>query len=179
MQGVHDLEIDRAGQQTEGIILEAPNSNVRWLRGAQALQREAEAAQRELQRKEFKWSEYNTYVDLYKYYLELGLKVNAFFYVVTGAILAFYLNNTGTPYIKISLLLPIAMSVILGPFFIYGAVQWGRVMENIQIIINDLNQSKLDVRQTPHIHLLLWLLLLFGVLFLIVGMSLGILWKLT
>jgi hypothetical protein len=201
MQGVRDHELERTDRRIEEIVLESPNSNVIWLSGAQALQREAEAvqrelqreaeavqrelqkkaeaAQRELQRTEFQWREYQTHVDLYKYYLDLGLKASAFFYVLTGVILGFYLKNTDVPYIKISLLLLIAISVVLGSVFIYGAMLWRKVTRNIKIIIKDLNRSELNIRQTPDIHLLSLLLLLFGFLFLIVGASVGMLWKLT
>ncbi|HEX8146586.1 MAG TPA: hypothetical protein VF591_05360 [Pyrinomonadaceae bacterium] len=190
MQGVRDHELERTGQGIEEIVLESPNSNVIWLTRAQALQREAEAvqrelhkkaeaAQRELQRTEVQWSEYRIHVDLYKYYLDMGLKASVFFYALTGGILGFYLKNTDVPYIKISLLLPIASSVILGSVFIYGAILWRKVTRNIITIIKDLNRSELNIRQTPDIHLLSLVLLLFGFLFLIVGASLSVLWKLT
>ncbi|HVG33032.1 MAG TPA: hypothetical protein VM911_08130 [Pyrinomonadaceae bacterium] len=179
MQGVRDHELEQTGQRTEEIVLESPNSNVIWWSRAQVLQREAEAAQRELQRTEVQWREYETHVDLYKYYLDLGLKTNAFFYVLTGVIVGFYLKNTDVQYIKISLLLPIAISIALGSVFIYGAMLWRKVTRNIKTIIEDLNHSELKIRQTPDIHLLSLLLLLFGFLFLIVGVSLGVLWILT
>ena len=39
------------------------------------------------------WKQYQLHVDLYKHYLELSLKLNAFSYAVTGAILSFYLSR--------------------------------------------------------------------------------------
>jgi hypothetical protein len=40
---------------------------------------------------ELKWRQYALLVDLYKFYLELFLKFNIFFYAVTGAIMSVYL----------------------------------------------------------------------------------------
>lgn len=39
---------------------------------------------------EILWKQYALHVDLYKFYLDLGVKVNAFYYAVTGSILTYY-----------------------------------------------------------------------------------------
>ena len=39
---------------------------------------------------EMLWRQYSLHVDLYKFYLDLAIKINVFYYAVTGAILAYY-----------------------------------------------------------------------------------------
>ncbi len=41
------------------------------------------------------WAEYKLYIDLYKFYLNFGLKANVFFYAVTAAILTTHLTQRG------------------------------------------------------------------------------------
>jgi hypothetical protein len=72
-------------------------------------------------RQEHLWRQYNVHVDLYKYYLDMGLKANTFFYAITGGILSFYLAHAQDSLMKYALVLPIVMSAALGVFFLYGA----------------------------------------------------------
>jgi hypothetical protein len=163
--------------RTEEMIYESPNSNVIWLKSALALQKEVEVSQKNLQRREFQWQEYKNYLDLYKYYLDLGLKAVVFFYLLTGGTLAFYLPNKDVPYIKFSLLVPIFISVILGLVFIYGAMLWRNVTRKVIEIIEELNKNDLNCRPRTDIHLLSVLLILFGFLFLFVGIFIFVLWN--
>lgn len=41
--------------------------------------------------RELLWRQYNLWLDLYKFHLDLVLKANAFFYLITGGILTFIL----------------------------------------------------------------------------------------
>ena len=70
--------------------------------------------------RELLWRQYQLNVDLYKGYLDLIVKINVFYYAITGAILSFYFANQND-LTKLSLLLPLLMSVTLGVFFIVGA----------------------------------------------------------
>src|SRR5579885_2220431 len=67
------------------------------------------------------WKQYSLYVDLYKFYMEITVKINLFYYGITGAILSFYFTHPATPFVKLALGLPILMSVVLAGIFFYGA----------------------------------------------------------
>ena len=68
------------------------------------------------------WKQYALYVDLYKFYLDAVIKMNAFYYGVTGGILAFYFKNSSVRLIKYALLFPILASLALALLYFYGAV---------------------------------------------------------
>ncbi len=55
---------------------------------------------------EILWRQYAQNVDLYKFYLELVTKVTAFYYAVTGAILAYYFQHSTEPLSRFAVLLP-------------------------------------------------------------------------
>ena len=85
----------------------------------------------ELSERELLWRQYNLHVDLYKFYLDIALKVNVFFYVITGGILTFYFANSNERLIRYSLLLPIILSIGFGGVFIYGSILMSVVREDI------------------------------------------------
>jgi hypothetical protein len=79
-----------------------------------------------------KWEEYKLHIDLYKFYMDIALKANLFFYVLAGGILTYCLGKyKEVNLIKYSLLLPMLMSLVFGGIFIYGARTWHRVMERM------------------------------------------------
>lgn len=63
------------------------------------------------------WKRYEHDVSLHRGYLDLVLKLNIFYYAVTGAIISFYFLHSSEPLIKYSLVLPFIMSVALAVFF--------------------------------------------------------------
>lgn len=63
------------------------------------------------------WKRYEHDVNLHRGYLDLVLKLNIFYYAVTGAIISFYFLHSSEPLIKYSLVLPFIMSVALAVFF--------------------------------------------------------------
>jgi hypothetical protein len=71
--------------------------------------------------KDLLWKQYELEIDLYKFYLELAVKFNVFYYAGTGAILSFYFSRTDVTLVRYSLLFPILMSVGFGGLYIYGA----------------------------------------------------------
>ena len=72
---------------------------------------------------ELLWKQYQQNVDLYKFYMDLTIKFNVFFYAVTGAIISFALTeHNGNELIRYSLLLPLVMSLCFSGFFVYGGV---------------------------------------------------------
>lgn len=72
---------------------------------------------------EFLWKQYDLQVGLYKAYLELLLKFNAFYYAATGALVSYYFSKPGVPWMRYSLWFPVLMSIGFAGLFIYGASQ--------------------------------------------------------
>ena len=70
--------------------------------------------------KELLWRQYSCHIDLYKYYLDMVIKLNAFYYAITGGILTFYFSHTTLPNLRFALVLPIAMSLGFGGLFVHG-----------------------------------------------------------
>jgi hypothetical protein len=67
---------------------------------------------------ELPWKQFEVQVDLYKFFFDIVLKVDAFYYTLTGAILGFYVSKGQQ--LRYALLLPIALSVALLFFFRQG-----------------------------------------------------------
>jgi hypothetical protein len=120
----------------------------------------------ELSERELLWRQYNLHVDLYKFYLDISLKLNVFFYLITGGILTFYFANSSEPLIRYSLLLPIILSVAFGGVFIYGSILMSVIRRDIFQIRDNLN---LDV--APDVRVLSVLLRVFAIIFFVVAAS--------
>ena len=67
------------------------------------------------------WRQYALHVDLYKFYIDASVKISAFHYAITGAILSFYFTRSDVALAKWSLILPLVLSCGLGWLFWYGA----------------------------------------------------------
>ena len=116
--------------------------------------------------RKLQWREYEVQVDLYKHYMDMLMKVNAFFYIITGGILSFYFVNYGRPFVRFALLFPILMGFVLGAIFIYAASKWKIVVK----IMREALES-LDLVKAPDAQILYILLRTSAILFLIVGLS--------
>ncbi len=68
------------------------------------------------------WRQYDKHVELYKFYLDLVVKINVFHFAISGAIFSFYFANKSEPSIQWSLALPGLLSFCLLILFAYGAV---------------------------------------------------------
>lgn len=66
---------------------------------------------------DYRWKEFEIRVEAYRYYLNIALQTNVFFYAITGVVLGFYLNKTTNEYLVYALLLPIIIAAVLGGFF--------------------------------------------------------------
>jgi hypothetical protein len=120
--------------------------------------------------------EYDRHIDLFKFYCEIALKGNLYFYLITGGITSFYFNTTiRNNFIEVSFMLPIFMSGVMGGIFIYGRHLWFEVVESIDVIREDLTKRGLVIKKTPEVSLLASLLLIFGWLFFVVGGALTVL----
>jgi|SRR5215510_2204462 len=119
--------------------------------------------------KELLWKQYALHVDLYKTYLDIVLKVDAFYCVTTGGILSYFFSKVSadsqiTPHvIKHVLWFPILVSALLILIFIYGLVTL-RVMRKEVFGIRD----KLDLETAPELNILGALLFLSSLMMIIV-----------
>ena len=129
---------------------------------------------------QIKLKEYELHINLYQFYLNLGLSAIVFFYLLAGGIIAYLLAhyndstnikitfiNIESRMLKFSLLLPILLSGVFGWVFLYGARKWRQVMDTIKKLRAHLNNEK-----APDIQILYWFLLVFGNKFFIVGLLL-------
>ena len=116
---------------------------------------------------EILWGQYKQNIDLYKFYMDLIVKFNVFYYAVTGAIVSFFFANQGIPDIKYSLLLPIIMSLAFASFFIYGAILMRYLRKDVFTI-----RDKLKLKAAPDVGVLSVLLYIFSVIFILVAVSL-------
>ncbi len=120
---------------------------------------------------ELLWRQYQQNVDLYKFYMDLTVKFNVFFYAVTGAIVSFALaQHSGNELIRFSLLLPLVMSLCFAGFFVYGGVLM-RVLRRETFAIRDA----LKLKAAPDVGVLSVLLYLFAFVFLIIAIGCGVL----
>ena len=117
--------------------------------------------------RELLWKQYELNVGLYRSYLELALKVNLFYYAITGAILSFYFSHPQETPLKYALAFPLLMSIALGVFFLYGA-SLAKVTRKELFNIRDA----LKLRSAPEVNVLITFLRIFAVLFFLVALSL-------
>ena len=120
--------------------------------------------------RELLWRQYSLWLDLYKFHLDIVLKANAFFYLITGGILAFYFAHPEQRLIKWSLLLPIFMSLALAFAFAFGA----RLVVMKSTILFDITHQ-LNFKTPPDLNVLTVLLGVGAALFFVVAISLFIL----
>src|SRR3982751_4408128 len=71
--------------------------------------------------REFLWRQYSLWIDLYKFHMELLLKANTFFYLITGGILTYYLAHSEQTMLRYALGLPILLGTALAATAIYGS----------------------------------------------------------
>ena len=116
--------------------------------------------------KEIYWRQYFQNVDLYKFYLEIILKLNVFYYAVTGAIISFFFSNLSIPNLKYSLCLPLVMSVAFCGVFIYGAI----LMKYMRYEVFSI-RDKLGLEVAPDVGVLSVLLYVFSVVFCLVAIG--------
>jgi hypothetical protein len=71
--------------------------------------------------REILWRDYALSADLYKFYIEIAVKINVFYYAITGGIASFCFAQQQVGYTKWALLLPALMSVCLAVVFGWSA----------------------------------------------------------
>jgi len=60
---------------------------------------------------DIKWNDFKQAVELHRSYLELAMKLNMFYYAITGAILSFYFTHNDIPMAKFALGLPLVLGL--------------------------------------------------------------------
>ncbi len=116
---------------------------------------------------EINWKDFEMSVNLHKNYLDLVVKLNLFYYAITGAILSFHFTNEIQSVSVIALILPILMSLLLGFFLIYASKLAWNLRENIKI-----RAKKLNLHVYPEGIVLVTLCIIFGIIMLAVGLGL-------
>ncbi|MEK6589924.1 MAG: hypothetical protein AABZ11_04520 [Nitrospinota bacterium] len=114
--------------------------------------------------RELMWKQYQLNVDLYRSYLELVLKINLFYYAITGAIVSFYFAHESESLVRFSLVLPLVMSVAFSGFFVYGAILSRHTRTEIFKI-----RDALGFQTAPEVRVLIVFLWIFAVIFALVA----------
>jgi hypothetical protein len=114
------------------------------------------------------WKDYEMCIDLHKAYLELALKLNVFYYAITGAILAFHFAKESPTVSILGVLLPLLLSFTLGVFFLFGAKLAFNLRENII-----LRANALGLNIYPEGIILVIVCVIFGAVMLSVGAALS------
>ncbi|SEP44035.1 hypothetical protein [Nitrosovibrio sp. Nv6] len=121
---------------------------------------------------ELHWRQYQLNIDTYRDYLGLVMKMNGFYYAVTGAVVSYYFAHQSEPVMQLSLVLPLVMSVALAIFFLLCAFS-ARVMRNDTFSLRD----KLKLDAAAEIGVLMLLLVISAGLMLVIASGLGwLLW---
>jgi hypothetical protein len=117
--------------------------------------------------RELLWKQYQLNIELYRTYLDLALKLNLFYYAITGAIVSFYFAHPEDPLIKFSLVLPTVMSAAFSAFFTYGAILSRNTRTEIFRI-----RDHFGFETAPEVMVLIVFLSIFAVIFFVVALAL-------
>ena len=120
--------------------------------------------------KEILWKQFVVYVDLYKFYMDLTIKINLFYYGITGAIVSFYFAHPQTLLIRYALCLPVLMGFAFSGIFFYGA----HLMPILRFDLFDI-RDKLGLATAPDLGVLTLVLRIFAILLFFVAVGLVIL----
>ena len=122
-----------------------------------------------MNRAELLWKQYELHVELYKFYLELTLKVNAAFYAISGAVASYTLANHATGATRAALLIPAVLGLGLAVVAGYGAILQKATRSELVAI-----RDSLELDTIPEISILSWRLWVSVVGF--VAVSVGLVW---
>jgi len=87
---------------------------------------------------ELKWNDFKQNVELHRSYLDVAIKLNMFYYAITGAILSFYFTHSQIPMAKYALGLPILLSIGLSILFFWSARLANTLRSHIRITAGEL-----------------------------------------
>lgn len=94
------------------------------------------------------WKQFVVQVDLYKFFFDMTVKIDIFYYTITGAILGFYLNKGGQ--IRYALPVPIILGLAPLVFFHHGK----KGIEKAKLEVDDIQKRlplkmRLDIKYLP------------------------------
>jgi hypothetical protein len=116
---------------------------------------------------ELKWNYFKMKVDLHRSYLDLAIKINMFYYAITGAILSFHFTNADVVSAKYGLYLPLFLSIGLCVFFVWSA----KLAHNLRLSIRD-SARELDLKSYPEGIVLVLICGIFGTVLGLVSLAL-------
>jgi hypothetical protein len=93
--------------------------------------------------RELFWREYQMSIDLYKFYVELVVKLIVAYYAITGGILSFYFAQNTRPLARWALVLPSLLSAALAVLFRWGVGLWQIVRDDAFELAGDLGSKPL------------------------------------
>lgn len=117
--------------------------------------------------KSIEWKDFELSVDLHKSYIDFVVKLNLFYYAITGALLSFHFAKESPSVSVLGLLLPIAFSLSLGGLFVYGGKLAGNLRANIKA-----RADQLGLQVYPEGIILVLLCYIFGTIMFGVGVAL-------
>jgi hypothetical protein len=116
-----------------------------------------------MENREILWNLLEKDIDLYKFYLQLIIKASVFIFGITGAIVSYYLAHRDTPYLQLSLIVPIIMCGAFSFICLKGKV-FADVMCEEHYRISDELGIKTVYEFSPLPDSLIILFILFGVI---------------
>ena len=116
---------------------------------------------------ELRWNDFKQNVELHRSYLDLAIKLNMFYYAITGAILSFYFTHREIPMAKYALGLPILWSIGLSALFLWSAV----LAKNLRSYLRS-TASELGLRAYPEGIVLVLICAISGVVLAVVSIAL-------
>lgn len=107
-----------------------------------------------MDRQELLWRQYELHISLYKFYLDLTLKVNAAFYAISGAVATYTLTHqTAAQATRAALLVPAVLGIGLALVAAYAAIIQDHTRNELLAI-----RDTLELQSIPEIKVLGWLL---------------------
>ena len=117
-----------------------------------------------MDKNELLWRQYSQNIELYKFYMELAIKFNVFYYAVTGAIISFFFKNSSVAELKYALIFPIVISIAFAIFFVYGARLMVLIKKDVFAV-----RDALGLLVAPDVGVLSVLLRIFAGVFIVVA----------
>ena len=116
---------------------------------------------------QFLSDQFFSFVELYKFYISSVIKLNVFYYAITGAILSYYFSHSSNYFLSFSLLLPIIFSIGLAILFLVAT-------KKVKVMDKCLNETSsfFGSDYYPDALSLKHLLVLFGILHILVALVL-------
>lgn len=121
------------------------------------------------------WKQYNVYTEIFKFYVNVTWQVIVWFYAITGAILVYYFDHIkNNSYLRYSLVLPAILGFSFYRIFAFGARQNQDLIRWLDYI-----RTQLRLPGRPHVEVLNQFLDLGSKLFLVITLSLTVMFGLS